>query len=194
MTGWILALFAYLIGSVPFGLLIAKTFCGIDPRTAGSKNIGTTNVARLCGKGYGLLTLLCDVLKGIVPASIALYANCSHNEVMLVAFCALLGHIFSCFLRFSGGKAVATTIGVFIPLALTELLCVVLVMVVCIWYTGFVSIGSIILVVGMPLAMLAFGDTVYLPLALAVMVIVLWRHRQNIVRLIKKEEVSWIKR
>jgi len=185
---------AYFIGSIPFGLLIAKGICGIDPRTAGSGNVGTTNVARLCGKGCGFLTLLCDVVKGVVPVVIALYLPLTPIYIMLTAFAALLGHVFSCFLRFKGGKAVATSVGVLLPIAFLELLCAGIVTVFCIWYTGFVSLGSVVLVVLVPLAMGAFGHMTYMPLALAIMVLVLWRHRQNIKRLINKEEVSWIKR
>lgn len=194
MNVWIAIGIAYLIGSIPFGLIIAKGICGIDPRTAGSGNIGATNVARLCGKFYGFLALLCDVLKGVVPVVMALYFSFTPTFIMLVAFSTLLGHVFSCFLRFKGGKAVATTVGVIAPLAFFEILCAGIVALFLIWYTGFVSIGSIVLVVLLPVLMLVFGNMTYLPLALAIMGLVLWRHRQNIKRLINKEEVSWIKR
>ena len=108
----------YCIGSVPFGLVFAKTFCRIDPRTAGSGNVGATNVARLCGKAWGAATLACDLLKGTIPVFIAMQYSTSELVWTLTALAAILGHLYSCFLGFKGGKAVATSIGVLIPLAL----------------------------------------------------------------------------
>ncbi|MEG2005103.1 MAG: glycerol-3-phosphate acyltransferase, partial [Bilophila sp.] len=85
----------YVIGSVPFGLVFAKTFCGIDPRTAGSGNIGTTNVARLCGKKWGAATLAGDVLKGTLPVFVAMQLSQSDCLWTLTALAAILGHLFS---------------------------------------------------------------------------------------------------
>lgn len=99
----------YCIGSVPFGLVFAKTFCRIDPRTAGSGNVGATNVARLCGKAWGAATLACDLLKGTIPVFIAMQYSTSELVWTLTALAAILGHLYSCFLGFKGGKAVATS-------------------------------------------------------------------------------------
>lgn len=113
---------AYVLGSVPWGLVIAKTFCHLDPRESGSRNTGATNVARLCGFGWGVVTLACDVCKGAVPVWLAFRINPSPVFVSVVGLACVLGHVFSCFMKFKGGKAVATSIGVFLPLAFWQLL------------------------------------------------------------------------
>ena len=132
----------YCIGSVPFGLVFAKTFCRIDPRTAGSGNVGATNVARLCGKAWGAATLACDLLKGAIPVFVAMQYSTSELVWTLTALAAILGHLYSCFLGFKGGKAVATSIGVLIPLAFWQLLIAVCICLFLIWRSGFVSLGS----------------------------------------------------
>ncbi|MDE7065682.1 MAG: glycerol-3-phosphate acyltransferase, partial [Desulfovibrionaceae bacterium] len=86
---WIIC--AYLLGAVPYGLVIGRTFCGVDPRTAGSHNVGATNVARLCGFPWGVATLACDILKGALPVWAALHINQSAVFVTLVALAAVLG-------------------------------------------------------------------------------------------------------
>ena len=188
---WIIL--TYVIGSIPFGLIFAKTFCNIDPRTAGSGNVGSTNVARLCGKKWGAITLVCDVLKGALPVFIAMQLSESACLHTLTALAAILGHLFSCFLSFKGGKAVATSIGVFIPLAFCQLLVSCLICLFLIWRSGFVSLGSLALVTALPLLLLITGQWGELPLALIVMGLVYWSHRENIQRLVKGEEKSWVK-
>ena len=144
---------AYALGSVPWGLVIAKTFCGVDPRLDGSRNTGATNVARLCGFGWGVATLACDVLKGALPVWLALRVNPAPLFVSAVALACVLGHVFSCFMRFRGGKAVATSIGVFLPLAFWPLLAASLLCVLIIWRSGYVSLGSLALVTALPLGL-----------------------------------------
>lgn len=183
----------YLIGSIPFGLLFSRTFCGIDPRTAGSGNVGSTNVARLCGKKWGAATLVCDVLKGTLPVFVAMQLSDSSLIHTLTALAAIFGHLFSCFLSFKGGKAVATSIGVFIPLAFWQLLVACIICLLLIWRSGFVSLGSLALVTSLPILLLVTGNWTLLPLALIVMVLVYWSHRENIKRLAKGEEKTWIK-
>ncbi len=133
---------AYVMGSIPFGLVFARTFCGVDPRTGGSRNVGATNVARLCGTKWGVATLVCDALKGALPVAIALSFSDSTLFHSLTALAALLGHLHSCFLSFKGGKAVATTVGVFIPLAFWQLVLAGIACLLVIWRSGFVSLGT----------------------------------------------------
>ena len=103
MAAFLWIVVAYMLGSVPYGLVIAKTFCHCDTRTAGSGNVGEKNVERLCGFGYGVATLACDVLKGALPVWFALaYMDGGAFFVSLVALAAVLGHLFSCFLGFAG--------------------------------------------------------------------------------------------
>ena len=184
---------SYVIGSIPFGLVIAKTFCHIDPREAGSKNSGATNVSRLCGFGWGLFTLVCDVAKGALPVFGALWLDPSPLFVSFTAFACVIGHVFSCFMRFRGGKAVATTIGVFIPLAFWSLLGSCALCMLVIWRTGFVSLGSISLVLSLPVTVAIAGLWQWTPLALCLCVLVIVKHRENISRLRAGTEKPWLK-
>lgn len=185
---------AYVMGSIPFGLLFAKMFCGTDPRTGGSRNVGATNVARLCGTKVGVLTLVCDALKGTIPVAVALSISDSTVFHSLTALAALLGHLYSCFLHFKGGKAVATTVGVFLPLAFWPLVLSGIACIAVIWRSGFVSLGSLTLVTAMPVMLLLGGHWKLVPLALVVMVLVYWSHRENIGRLSRGEEKPWQKK
>ncbi len=182
---------SFLIGAIPCGLIIAQTYCGIDPRTAGSHNVGSTNVARLCGKEWGVKTLICDILKGFIPVTIGYAFGDGMVYISLVALATVLGHVFSPFLDFKGGKAVATSIGVFMAIAFWPLFFAVLVCLACIKLSGFVSLGSLALVVMVPVFLLFGGYFSAIPLAVCVMGLVFWTHRQNIQRLICGIEKPW---
>ncbi|MEO5766756.1 MAG: glycerol-3-phosphate acyltransferase, partial [Polyangia bacterium] len=120
MTGaaWLLCLGAYLLGSVPTGLLVARAR-GVDIRTVGSGNIGATNVARGLGKGWAVVVLLCDALKGFLPVFLARQCpECfSTTAVALAGLAAIVGHMFTIFLKGQGGKGVATSLGVALGLS-----------------------------------------------------------------------------
>lgn len=189
----VLILFAYLLGSVPWGVVIARTCCGIDPRTDGSRSTGATNVSRLCGFGYGVATLACDLLKGAAPVWIALKLSPAPLFVSLVAVAAVLGHVFSCFMRFRGGKAVATSIGVFLPLAFWPLLGSCALCMLVIWRSGFVSLGSLSLLGSLPIFLAIAGAWQWLPLSLCLCAIVFVKHRENIARLRAGTEKPWLK-
>ena len=193
MVEFLLILAAYLLGSVPFGLVFAKCVHGIDPRQAGSGNIGATNVARLCGFGWGVCTLACDLGKGLVAAAIASYINPDAVFVSLASLAAVAGHRWSCFMGFKGGKAVATSIGVFLPLAFWQTFAALILCVACILFSGFVSVGSLALVASLPFFLLLTGLWHFVPLALIVAVLVVMAHRENIRRLLRGEEKSWKK-
>ena len=191
MTYLILALclaFAFILGSIPFGLVIAKTFKGIDPRKAGSGNIGSTNVARLCGMPCGLLTLVCDIMKGTLPVLIAVHVLPSMFMQSLVAFAAVMGHIKSPFLGFKGGKGVATTIGALIPLAFLPLLCAVACFFVVVFITRYVSLSSMTMSVALVVFYAVFGYWELMPLGVVLAAMIIWAHRSNIGRLIRGEE------
>ena len=184
---------AYVLGSVPWGLVIAKTFCRIDPRESGSRSTGATNVARLCGFGWGVATLACDVCKGALPVWLAFRINPSPVFVSIVGLACVLGHVFSCFMKFKGGKAVATSIGVFMPLAFWQLLAASALCCLIIWRSGFVSLGSLSLVAALVVALAVTGQWVWLPLSLCVLAVVVWKHKENIARLRAGTEKSWLK-
>ncbi|MDR3175210.1 MAG: glycerol-3-phosphate 1-O-acyltransferase PlsY [Desulfovibrio sp.] len=181
---------AYLLGSVPFGLLLARAFKGVDPRTSGSGNVGATNVARLCGFKWGLLTLVCDLLKGFFPVWLL-----SGSDLARVAGAsAILGHMFSCFLHLKGGKGVATTVGVFLAFAPIQLVISGLTCLLVIWRSGYVSAGSLALVSLLPVLLLFSGRTGDFFFSLPISALVIFAHRENIGRLRRGEEKAWLKK
>lgn len=194
MTFIFWAAFAYVLGSIPFGLFIAKSGCGIDPRQDGSRNTGATNVARLCGMKCGIATLACDLLKGLLPVAFAASWVESGLALSLVALAAILGHVYSCFMGFKGGKAVATTVGAFLALSFWPALIAIILCLGMVWLTGHVSLGSLTFALSLPVLMLLSGNFAYIPVALAVMVLLFWRHRENIRRLARGEENPWLKK
>ncbi len=197
----------YLLGSIPFGLVLGR-LCGVDVRKFGSGNVGATNVARLCGTGWGILTLLLDAAKGAVPVAVALYvlprywpealpAQSLVTFVNLTALAATLGHLYSVFLKFRGGKAVATTVGVYLVLLPVHLVIAAAMCIAVIKRWGFVSLGSITLVFAMPVLLIFSGmftrNFNHILLTVCILALVLHSHRGNIVRLIAGEEKPWRK-
>lgn len=189
----VLVILAYFLGSVPFGLVVAKGMCGVDPRTVGSGNVGATNVARNCGLSAGILTLALDLLKGLVPVAVALDAGLTTGAVSLTALAVLVGHCYSVFLGFQGGKAVATTVGVFLPIAWVQTVLAVAVLLLVLGSTGFMSVASLSLITSLFLFLLFSGKLAFLPLAFAVLLLIFWRHRENVLRLARGEEHPWRK-
>jgi glycerol-3-phosphate acyltransferase PlsY len=189
--GWLLVV--YLLGSIPFGLIVAKASKGVDPRLWGSKSTGATNVARTCGAGYGLLTFVLDAAKGFVPILLATAISTHALFLSLTGLAALVGHMYSIFLQRKGGKGVATSIGIFAALTPGPLVWSVLLCILLIWFTGYVSVGSLSLVASMPVFMLLAGDFAFIILGLLVMCLVFARHRDNILRLARGEEHPWRK-
>ena len=184
----------YLLGAFPFGLLVAKMVCGLDPRTAGSRNTGATNVARVCGFKFGVLALVLDIAKGAVPVLAAQQFTDDWRILSLTGLATLFGHICSVFLNFTGGKAVATTVGVFVALAPWAGLISVAACLAAIAITGFVSVGSLVLAVCLPVLALLTGAYEFAPLGAVLTLILFARHRENIMRLARGEENSWRKK
>ncbi len=184
------ALASYLLGSVPTGLILAKLFAKTDIRSMGSGNIGATNAARLLGRKLGGLTLLGDLLKGFVPVYIgSLYFADTHGRadylvLSIFGFSAFLGHLFPVYLKFKGGKGVATCFGVFAFLAPAPLIMVLALFVIIIAVSRFVSLGSLSAAVFLPILLLAFSYP--LPVIIAAMcmgLMIFIRHRENLKRL-----------
>jgi acyl phosphate:glycerol-3-phosphate acyltransferase len=179
---------AYLLGSIPTGFIVGS-WAGVDVRKSGSGNVGATNVARVVGKRQGIYTLAADMAKGFLPVFIALQLGLSTSSVALVAIAAFLGHLFPVFLKFRGGKGVATALGVFLALAPWASLVLVLLFAVAIWVSRIVSLSSMITAVAAPAIFwclsysAAFIET---SAFLAVMIVV--RHRSNIQRLLAGTE------
>src|SRR5260370_1814807 len=143
---------AYFLGSIPFGLLLARLFGAADVRKVGSGNIGATNVARVAGPLAGILTLLFDTGKG--AAAVWFAGRVTHDRatwLMIAAFAVLLGHCFPVWLKFKGGKGVATAWGVFLVLCPLAAVSVVLLFLLCVAYWRYVSLGSVAAAPAMPL-------------------------------------------
>ncbi len=192
--GYLLVIVGYLIGSIPFGLVLGKCL-GIDVRAGGSGNIGATNVNRLLGKKMGAMTLLADAGKAVLPmmAAAKLLAGEPSAEFWVAATggAAFLGHLYPLYLKFKGGKGVATALGIFFyvqPLAVA-LCIVVFVVVVRIW--GYVSLGS--LAASALMALMVFlleGLDHKTYLAILVAVLIWFKHTENIRRLLNHQENS----
>lgn len=182
---------AYGCGSIPTGELIGRRL-GIAVRESGSGNIGATNVARTAGKTAGILTLLGDMAKGLLPVLIARWLGLADIVQAGTAFAAVLGHTFSFVLGFSGGKGVATGLGVFLGLAPQAILLALLPFLFFFAVTRIVSLSSLVATVATPicLTLLAY-PTVYIVAGSLIALLIVVRHRENIVRLWKGEEVPF---
>jgi len=180
---------SYLCGAIPFAYIIAKLFKKIDIRKCGSGNPGATNVFREVSKPLGVLTFLLDALKGFIPVYFAFIVNHSVYFVLAVALVTILGHVFTIFLKFKGGKGVATGCGIFIAFAPVVTLICFSVFALVLFLSKYVALSSITAAVMLPLclALFHYPDTIIL-FACLVSVLVVIRHAGNIKRIIKGTE------
>ncbi len=183
MSALALIIFGYLLGSIPIGFLVGS-LSGLDVRKAGSRNVGATNVARVVGKTQGLITLAGDTAKGFVPVFFSLQMGFGDRIAALVALAAFLGHLYPVFLKFEGGKGVATALGVLLALAPDAAIVLMFVFVLVVLISRIVSLASIVAVGLAPIVVWLFS---YPPSRISVILIMaLWiiaRHRENIRRL-----------
>lgn len=204
------AIVAYLIGSINTSIILSKKVAGEDIRNSGSGNAGTTNMLRTYGKKLAIITLVCDILKGVLPVLLALLidklflSNISSYTGMesyllgslhyIAAFFAVLGHNFPVFFNFKGGKGVATTLGAVLTLNWQVGLILLVVAVAIMAITRYVSLGSIIGAVLFPILLLAFSlgsgevDIMSIVFAVLLAALIVLRHSSNIKRLLKGEE------
>ncbi|MDD2852235.1 MAG: glycerol-3-phosphate 1-O-acyltransferase PlsY [Desulfuromonadaceae bacterium] len=179
---------AYLIGSIPTGLLLGKLY-GIDVRTEGSGNIGATNLYRTVGRKVGFITLIGDCLKGLLPVLSVAYSTLPSEFAAWVGLAAFCGHVFSIFLKFKGGKGVATALGVFLALSPFAVTVALLLFAVLMFFWRYVSLGSITAAASMPLAVYFLGESRTVTLVTFIIsLIVIIRHHENISRLISGTE------
>jgi acyl phosphate:glycerol-3-phosphate acyltransferase len=212
----IIVVVSYLLGSIPFGYLLVKIFRGEDIRQSGSGNIGATNVARSGAKGLGALTLVLDALKGVVAVLHAhhgaehqlqdggfalLHPDFAPNLMAAGALAAVVGHVFPVWLKFKGGKGVATALGVFVVLFPKALLVSLIIFVVAVAISRYVSLGSILATLAFPIAANFLEDSAHLqqnrawgidwvtmlPVC-AICILVIAKHHQNIRRLLAGTE------
>jgi glycerol-3-phosphate acyltransferase PlsY len=208
---------AYLLGAIPFGFLLARYVKGIDVRTAGSGNIGATNVGRVAGAPLGVLAFLLDVAKGLAAATVIpwalfiiaggyraegtgdvlrmIFTGRQFTDLRIVCgLAAIAGHVWTVFLRFRGGKGVATSLGVMLGLAPWPTLAAFSLWVVVTGVSGYVSLGSITAAAAMPVALAWLewkdmaGQWRLVAFVAVVSGIVVWRHRGNIKRLLAGTE------
>ncbi|MFQ5717218.1 MAG: glycerol-3-phosphate 1-O-acyltransferase PlsY [Nitrospinales bacterium] len=174
---------AYLLGSIPCGVLVARSR-NVNIRGHGSGNIGATNVARTLGKKEGALTLLGDCSKGFLAAGIASRFLESPSEIALAGFMAFIGHLFPLFLKFKGGKGVATGLGVFMVLTPLAVLSAAAVFALVLIATGYVALSSMLSALALVLFCILFKMPLpYIYAAMAVAALIIQKHRGNIERL-----------
>jgi glycerol-3-phosphate acyltransferase PlsY len=184
----VVIIFSYLLASIPTGYIVG-VLAGVDIRKVGSGNVGATNVARVVGKKRGVLTLIADVVKGFVPVFIAGRLDLSHTVLALIAIAAFLGHLYPVFLKFQGGKGVATALGVLLALAPMATLILIAVFAVVAVSSRLVSLSSMITALAAPFILWSFSyspTVIATGVFLAVMITV--RHRDNIRRLLAGTE------
>lgn len=180
----LVALGAYLIGSIPTGLILGKLIWKKDLRQYGSHNIGATNAWRTLGRKAGFLVFLLDLIKGQLGVLLGGCVLCTPAAMVLGGFFAVVGHMFPLFLGFKGGKGVATALGVLAALMPKITAIVFIVWLVIVVLTRYVSVGSIVAAVLTPILAALFKQPAeFFAFALAVAVLIVWRHRENILRL-----------
>jgi glycerol-3-phosphate acyltransferase PlsY len=192
-AGIFIALFGYLLGSIPFGLILAKLFSQVDPRKMGSKNIGATNIFRTAGKTLGILTLIGDILKGVAPIWIATQWGLPDYWIAIAGASPFLGHIFPIFLGFKGGKGVATALGIYLVISPFALVIECLLFLILVWKWRFISLGSMCCAATMPILIAFFrsDSRAYFILSVFIGALILYKHQSNISRLLQGTENKW---
>lgn len=187
---------SFLCGSIPTGYLITKKFCGIDIRTKGSGNIGSTNVKRIAGTKISIITQIIDILKGIIPVAIGIYLArtiklpiSTNTYISIIAVAVVLGHDYTPFLSFKGGKGVNTTIGAFLLFAPIPILAGVAIHFILRLFTSIVSVRSIATGITIPIVCIIMK----LPISVVVSttiacVLMIIRHKDNLIRIIHNQE------
>lgn len=189
-------LLSYLVGAIPFGYILTRYFTGKNILEIGSGNVGSTNVGRVAGKKIAILTQLLDMLKGFLPVAVYLYFIDDKKigfefYVHCVALATIIGHDFSIFLKFKGGKGVNTTLGASVLIAPFSVFISVAIYFIIKWRLKYVSLGSIVLGIALPITELfihRLSSTFYYLLICMILITLL--HRTNINRLLHNEELS----
>jgi acyl phosphate:glycerol-3-phosphate acyltransferase len=193
-----IALFGYLLGSVPTGIVLTRLFSRVDPRKTGSKNIGATNIYRTAGKTLGVLTLAGDVLKGAIPIWMAMMWS-QHDLwdipelwIAIVGLSPIVGHIFPIFLGFKGGKGVATALGTYLVVSPSSVVIEAFLFVFIVWKWRIIALGSITCAITIPILIAIFrGERIYILLSVIIAGLILYRHQSNIARLLHGTENKW---
>ncbi len=187
---YIFIFIAYLSGSVPYGLIFTKLFSGVDVRKIGSGNIGTTNVLRTGHKSIAAATLVCDVLKGFLPIILASHVGIEGIPLLAVAFAAVLGHVFPIWLRYQGGKGVATSLGVFGALSLPLGVFSTFMWIIITRFVKISSLSSLCIFALSPIfaaLVLSWSMAIF---CFFIALLIFWTHRSNIQRLMAGKEAE----
>jgi len=186
MELFIISLVSYLIGSIPFGFLITKIFLNKDIRNIGSGNIGATNALRTGNKKIGFSTLILDVLKAAITI---IFVKFNYSEFIFISsLCVFLGHVFPIWLKFKGGKGVATYVGILFSINLTYGLIFITIWLIVFFIFKYSSLSSMIASLSIPLYLFIFLNSLNLFFFLIMLILIFFTHRENIKRLINKEE------
>ena len=182
----IVAVYSYLLGSIPFGLVLTKIFLKKDIREIGSGNIGATNALRTGNKLIGYSTLILDILKAVIPV---LYVKINFPDMIYIsALCAFLGHVFPIWLKFKGGKGVATYVGILFSINILFGLIFVIFWVITFFLTKYSSLSSLIGSLSLPAYLLVTRQTNNVIFFIIMFVLIFFTHRENVKRLKNKEE------
>ena len=188
ITSIILIVGAYLVGSIPTGVIVGR-LRGFDPRAVGSGNIGASNVVRAGGISAAVMTLVGDALKGAIPVMVARAAGCSSATIAWVGLAAFVGAICSVFLGFSGGKGIACALGIWLAISPPVILIALAVFAIVVAISRITSLASMSAAIVLPPTVAALGlPRHYLLLAILMTALALFRHRENIMRLSRGEE------
>ncbi|MBF0753505.1 glycerol-3-phosphate 1-O-acyltransferase PlsY [Jeotgalicoccus halotolerans] len=180
----LLLIFSYLFGSIPFSLIISKTFYNIDLREHGSGNVGTTNTFRILGKKAGIVVLILDLLKGAIPVWVAMLVSTDVDfPVVIFGVVAAIGHVYSIFLKFKGGKAVATGGGAILAAAPIIFLVVLATFLITLKLSKYVSLGSVLAAVALLISVLFTGDLFMIGFGIILGIIVIVKHISNMKRI-----------
>tara|TARA_B100001105_G_scaffold172393_1_gene138834 strand:+ start:390 stop:968 length:579 start_codon:yes stop_codon:yes gene_type:complete len=186
MELFIISLVSYLIGSIPFGFLLTKIFLNKDIRNIGSGNIGATNALRTGNKKIGFSTLILDILKAAITI---IFVKFNYSEFIFISsLCVFLGHVFPIWLKFKGGKGVATYVGILFSINLTYGLIFITFWLIVFFIFKYSSLSSIIASLSIPLYLFIFLNSLNLFFFLIMLILIFFTHRENIKRLINKEE------
>ncbi|MGV2927675.1 glycerol-3-phosphate 1-O-acyltransferase PlsY [Macrococcus capreoli] len=178
---------AYLIGSIPTGLIIGKIFYDIDIRQHGSGNLGATNTFRILGKNAGIFVTIFDVLKGTIPALFPLFFHANVHPI-LIGLAAVIGHVYPIYLKFKGGKAVATSAGVILGTNPILFLIIAVIFFTLLFSTRMVSLTSMLTSIANFIGSLFFDDTILMGISFLIMVVIIIRHKSNIERILNGTE------
>lgn len=187
LTVLFLTVIAFLIGSIPTGMLVAKYY-HVDLKKVGSGNIGATNVLRSIGKGAALFTLIGDIIKGMIPVLIAQQLDVGMYSEGLTGICAILGHNHSLFLKFKGGKGVATSIGVLIIFSPQTSIVTIIIWIMAALVSRYSSFGALAAFGLLPLSIWILDSDKKIPVAIVMTILIYIRHTGNILNLVRGRE------